>query len=164
MQSLNVKLLKLFVVTIGIYNIFNTNTFANQQIIKQETSLINIGYNTVELSDSGINQFKNKIYDDFFNPKYNKFNTYEDCEFATNYLGKLVQSFNDEIKTKQYINNTNEIFKLKNIFNGVLHSILIKENDIKIKFTIDEQIKMMSLIKKVDETISQSVNPDMVLE
>ena len=51
MQSLNVKLLKLFVVTIGIYNIFNTNTFANQQIIKQETSLINIGYNTVELSD-----------------------------------------------------------------------------------------------------------------
>ena len=30
------------------------------------------------------------------------------------------------------------------------------------KFTIDDQIKMMSLIKKVDDTISQSVNPDIV--
>ena len=67
-------------------------------------------------SDHKVIQFKNKIYDDFFNPKYNKFNNYEDCEFAANYLGKLVQSFNDEIKAKQYINNTNKILKFKDIF------------------------------------------------
>lgn len=158
MRLINAKLLKLFFLTTIICNVS-----ANQNNILQN---INIGYDNVTLSESGITDFYNKINNDFFNPEYNKFKNYEDCKFAANYLGKLVESFHDEIKTGKYLNNTNEIIKIKSIFNGVLLNIITKKDKIKSTFTLDEKLNMNSLIDKVIYTISKSndINSNTITE
>lgn len=152
------NLLKLISIIASIYSVS-----ANQNNILQS---INIGYDNVTLSESGITEFKNKVNNDFFNSEFNKFKNYEDCKFAANYLGKLVDSFHDEIKTGRYLNNTNEIIKIKRIFSGILLNIIINKNDIKSNFTIDEKLNMNSLIKKVIHTISRSddINSNIITE
>lgn len=152
------RLLKLFCLVTSIYNVS-----ANQNDIIQN---IKIGYDDITLSESGITEFNNKINNDFFNPEYNKFKTYEDCKFAANYLGKLVESFHDEIKTGRYVNNTNKILRIKRIFNGILYNIIINKNDIESNFTLDEMLSMNDLISKVIYTISKSnnVNADTITE
>ena len=76
---------------------------------------------------------------------------YEDYKFDVNYLGKLVDNFHTEIKNGRYINNTNEILRIKRIFSDILF-----KNNIKSNFTSNEKLNMNNLIKKVIYTISKS--------
>ena len=144
------KLLSTIFLIVSICNIS-----ANQNNIIQN---INIGYDNVTLSESGITDFHNKVNNDFFYLEYNKFKNYEDCKFAANYLGKLVESFHDEIKTGKYTNNTKEILKIKSIFSNVLFNIVINKNNVELNFTLNEKLNMNNLINKVIYAISKSNN------
>lgn len=144
----------------GTYAILKTSYYSSDpNCIIVNRQIVQIDKYKVELSENGINEFKEEIINDFFNTENIKYETYKDFRNSIKILKKLVECFDNEVRKHKYPRDDSIIREVNSIFTNILNTIRSKKRIIQDSLTRYERKSITDDISSTRRDILLSNDP-----